>query len=65
MPTLPTPRQVAQGGAHAVTVSVAVVGALIVVCLGMVWLLPKKAADDEHQLDGHAPTPVRITKQST
>jgi len=41
-------RQVAQGGAHAVTVSVAVVGAVIVVCLGMVWLLPKKAADDEH-----------------
>ncbi len=41
-------KQVTQGGAHAVTVSVAIVGAVILACLGIVWLLPKKAVDEEH-----------------
>jgi EmrB/QacA subfamily drug resistance transporter len=38
----------AYGGAHAVIVSVIVVGAIVVACLGLVWLLPKKAAPEEH-----------------
>jgi len=32
-----------QGAAHAMTVSVAVVGAIALLCLGLVWLLPKSA----------------------
>jgi hypothetical protein len=40
--------QVAQGGIHAVTVSIAVVGAVIAVCLGVVWLLPKNAPAEGH-----------------
>jgi len=36
--------QTAQHGAgHAMTVSVAVVGAIALLCLGLVWLLPKSA----------------------
>jgi Na+/melibiose symporter-like transporter len=35
-------KQVAYGGIHAVTVSVAVVGAVVLICLGLVWLLPKQ-----------------------
>lgn len=41
-------KQVTQGGVHAMSVSVVVVSAVIAVCLGMVWLLPKKAADEGH-----------------
>jgi EmrB/QacA subfamily drug resistance transporter len=33
------------GAAHAMTVSVAVVGAITVLCLGLVWLLPKTAPE--------------------
>jgi len=40
--------QVAQGGIHAVTVSIAVVGAVVAVCLGVVWLLPKNAPAEGH-----------------
>jgi hypothetical protein len=40
--------QVTQGGVHAVTVSVAVVGAIGAVCLGVVWLLPKNAPAEDH-----------------
>jgi EmrB/QacA subfamily drug resistance transporter len=36
------------GGIEALTISVAVVGGIIAVCLGLVWLLPKKAADEQH-----------------
>lgn len=36
------------GGIHALTVSVAVVGGIICLCLGLVWLLPKTAPDDHH-----------------
>jgi hypothetical protein len=35
------------GGARAMTVSVTVVGVVIVLCLGLVWLLPRAAAADE------------------
>ena len=34
------------GSGHAMTVAVAVVGAITVACLGLVWLLPKKAPAD-------------------
>ncbi len=34
------------GSAHAMTVSVVVVGAITAVCLGLVWLLPKQAGED-------------------
>jgi EmrB/QacA subfamily drug resistance transporter len=40
--------QVAQGGIHAMTVSVAVAGTIILICLGLVWLLPAKAQPEEH-----------------
>lgn len=33
----------------AMTVSVAVVGAVVVVCLGVVWLLPQNAPDEGHE----------------
>ena len=36
------------GAGHAMTVSVAVVGAITVLCLGLVWLLPKSAPQDQH-----------------
>ncbi len=36
------------GAAHAMTVSVAVVGAIAALCLGVVWLLPKSAPPSEH-----------------
>jgi EmrB/QacA subfamily drug resistance transporter len=36
------------GAGHAMTVSVAVVGAIALGCLGLVWLLPKSAPPDEH-----------------
>ncbi len=42
-------RQVSShGGISAATVSVAVVGAIIVLCLALVWLLPEKAPADQH-----------------
>jgi EmrB/QacA subfamily drug resistance transporter len=34
------------GAAHAMTVSIVVVGAITAACLGLVWLLPKQAAED-------------------
>jgi MFS family permease len=34
------------GSGHAMTVAVAVVGAITVACLGLVWLLPKSAPAD-------------------
>ena len=34
------------GTGHAMTVAVAVVGAITVACLGLVWLLPKSAPAD-------------------
>ena len=36
-------QQANHGAAHAMTVSVAVVGAVALLCLGLVWLLPKSA----------------------
>jgi hypothetical protein len=30
------------------TVSVAVVGAIAVLCLGLVWLLPRSAPEEQH-----------------
>ena len=36
------------GAGPAMTVSVAVVGAIAAACLGLVWLLPKSAPADEH-----------------
>ena len=36
------------GAAHAMTVSVAVVGAIAALCLGLVWLLPKSTPPSEH-----------------
>ncbi len=38
----------AHGGIQALTISVTVVGGIIAICLGLVWLLPKKAADEQH-----------------
>lgn len=38
----------AHGGLHAMLVSVAVVGAIVALCLGLVWLLPKKAPEEQH-----------------
>ena len=34
------------GSGHAMTVAVAVAGAITVACLGLVWLLPKSAPAD-------------------
>jgi EmrB/QacA subfamily drug resistance transporter len=39
------------GGARAMTVSVAVVAVVIVLCLGLVWLLPRAAPTDEMGFD--------------
>jgi EmrB/QacA subfamily drug resistance transporter len=36
------------GAGHAMTVSVAVVGAIAFGCLGLVWLLPKSAQEEQH-----------------
>jgi EmrB/QacA subfamily drug resistance transporter len=36
------------GAGHAMTVSVAVVGAIAVLCLGLAWLLPRSAPEDHH-----------------
>jgi hypothetical protein len=37
----------AEGGpGHAMTVGVAVVGGIVVLCLGLVWLLPRNAPPD-------------------
>lgn len=36
------------GAGHAMTVSVAVVGAIAILCLGLVWLLPKSAPQEHH-----------------
>ncbi len=36
-------QQTRHGAGHAMTVSVAVVGAITLLCLGLVWLLPKSA----------------------
>ena len=36
------------GAGHAMTVSVAVVGAIAACCLGLVWLLPKSAPPQQH-----------------
>jgi EmrB/QacA subfamily drug resistance transporter len=36
------------GAGHAMTVSVAVVAAIAVLCLGLVWLLPRSASEDQH-----------------
>jgi Na+/melibiose symporter-like transporter len=41
-------QQTRHGAAHAMTVSVGVVGAIAALCLGLVWLLPKKPPADEH-----------------
>ncbi len=36
------------GATHAMTVSVAVVGAIALLGLGLVWLLPRSAPPDQH-----------------
>lgn len=41
-------QQVHHDAAHAMTISVAVVGAITALCLGLVWLLPKSAPADLH-----------------
>ncbi|MEO7125546.1 MAG: MFS transporter [Nakamurella sp.] len=38
----------AHDGIHAVVVSVGVVGAIVVLCLALVWLLPKHAHEEQH-----------------
>ena len=42
--------QAAQGGVDAMVASVAVVGAIVGLCLGLVWLLPRRAAFEEEGL---------------
>jgi EmrB/QacA subfamily drug resistance transporter len=46
-----------RGGVHAMLVSLLVVAGLVVLCLGLVWLLPREAASDglEFELMGDAP----------
>ncbi len=39
-------QQTSHGAGHAMTVSVAVVGAIVILCLGLVWLLPRSAPPD-------------------
>jgi len=39
-------QQTSHGAGHAMTVSVAVVGAIVILCLGLVWLLPRSAPLD-------------------
>jgi len=41
-------QQAHHGASHAMTVSVAVVGGIAVLCLALVWLLPKRAPSEEH-----------------
>jgi EmrB/QacA subfamily drug resistance transporter len=41
-------QQAHHGAAHAMTVSVAVVGAIAAGCLGLVWLLPRSAPPEQH-----------------
>ncbi len=41
-------QEVQYGAGHAMTVSVAAVGAIVVLCLGLVWLLPRSAPADQH-----------------
>ncbi len=41
-------QQTHHGAGHAMTVSVGVVGAIAALCLGLVWLLPRKAPQDAH-----------------
>jgi hypothetical protein len=38
-----------QGAGHAMTVSVAVVGGIAALCLGLVWLLPRNAPSEDVQ----------------
>jgi EmrB/QacA subfamily drug resistance transporter len=41
-------QQARHGAGHAMTVSVAVVGAIALLCLGLIWLLPKSAPQEQH-----------------
>jgi len=41
-------QRVHRGSAHAMLVSLTVVGAIALLCLGLVWLLPKSAPAEEH-----------------
>jgi len=41
-------QRTAHGPAHAMTVSVAVVGGIATLCLGLVWLLPRHAPSEDH-----------------
>jgi EmrB/QacA subfamily drug resistance transporter len=40
--------QLVHGGVQAMRVSVAVVGGIVVLCLGLVWLLPRSAPAEQH-----------------
>ena len=49
-------RSVARSGqAHAMAVSLIVVGAVAVLCCGLVWLLPRAARLERDEAGGHAP----------
>jgi uncharacterized membrane protein YeaQ/YmgE (transglycosylase-associated protein family) len=41
-------QRIQHGAGHAMTVSVAVVGAIVVLCLGLVRLLPRSAPEEQH-----------------
>jgi hypothetical protein len=43
------------GQAHAVTVSLIVVGAVAVLCCGLVWLLPRTARVESGAAEGRLP----------
>jgi EmrB/QacA subfamily drug resistance transporter len=43
------------GQAHAMTVSLVVVGSVAALCCGLVWLLPRAARVESGEADGHAP----------
>jgi MFS family permease len=45
----------ASGQAHAMTVSVIVVGAVAALCCGLVWLLPRAAHVESGESEGHMP----------
>ena len=53
-----------RGAGHAMTVSVAVVGGIALLCLALVWLLPKSAPAEQLGEHGHGPTRLADTPQA-
>ena len=47
-PTVYFSQRTQHGAGHAMTVSVAVVSAIAVLCVALAWLLPRSAPDERH-----------------